>query len=183
MMLTTILKAAFDRFGRRYDYDASYLAGVAELDPAGGVKLGLVSFFTSHTFGAPRDAYYAAKITAVRHADCGSCLRLAVAMALEAGVERGNVVALLAGPADAVPEPMRFASRYAEAIIGNHPEHMELVEECRARWGEEGLAGLAAATVSGMFYPLLKRGLGHGNACEPVLAALKAQSEGVAADG
>lgn len=175
-MFASFLKRQFAAFGRRYDYDTGYLVELAKVDGSGAFKLGLVSQFTGHQFGLPADVYYAAKVIAVAHADCGSCLRLALTMAAEAGVPHRHLVALL-WPDDAVPEDMALAGRYARATVENLPEQIELVEKCRERWGERGLAGLAAATVSGMFYPLLKRGMGHGNACEPVLQALKTQAE------
>lgn len=176
-MLKAYLKRQVAAFSRRYDYDTTYLRALADSDTKGLFKLGLATGFTQHRFGLPASAYYAAKVTATRHASCGACLRLVVNMAEEAGVPRGALVALLTGEGR-VDADMRFAADYATAVLANDPALVEMMPRARARWGERGVAGLAAATVSGMFYPILKRGLGHGNACEPVIAMLKAGTKG-----
>jgi hypothetical protein len=176
-MIPAILKKQFAGFGDRYGYDTTYLQEVADLDAGGALKLGLVSKFTSHQFGLPASVYFAAKVTAAKWADCGSCLRLAIAMAVEAGVRRDDLAAMLVGPAEEVPADMALAARYAQATIDNAPELAGIIEDCETRWGRRGLAGLAAATVSGLFYPLFKRGLGYGNVCEPVIAELRAEAK------
>ncbi len=172
-MLANLLKRQFAKFESRYGYDTRYMRELADLDPGGALKLGLANGFTSHRFGLPADAYFAAKLTGTKWADCGSCLRLVVDMAMEAGVARADVVALLTNAADTPPD-MALAARYAASIIANDPELADLAAECERRWDRRGVAGLAAATVSGLFYPLIKRGMGYGNACEPVVAALRA---------
>lgn len=177
-MIATWLKRELRKFSRRYDYDTSYMEGMVEADPVGGFKLALASRYLGHRFGLPAGPYFAAKITAVKAADCGSCLKLAIRMAEEAHVGRDHVVALVAGSPDELPHDMALAARYARAVIDNGPELMEIIDECRNRWGERGLAGLATAVVSGFFYPTLKRGLGHGNFCEPVIAWLRARPAG-----
>lgn len=176
-MLAWYLKKELAKFGARYDYDTTYVRQLVDLDTAGGLKLSLVSLFTSHRFGLPTEPYCAAGIIAVRAADCGSCLRLAIRKAEEAGVSRENIRALLAEAGGEVPPDMALAARYARAVLDNRPELPEIIAECEARWGRNGVAGLAAAVVSGIFYPTLKRGLGHGNACEPVLAWLRAETD------
>ncbi|AWI60604.1 hypothetical protein [Sinorhizobium fredii] len=173
-MIAALIKRQLAKFQKRYSYDTTYIGEVADLDPHGAVKLALVTGFTGHRFDLPTDAYFAAKITAVQWADCGSCLRLAIAMAIEADVRREEIAALLVGSAADAPEAMVLARRYARAVIENDPCLLEVLEACERRWGRRGVAGLAAATVSGLFYPLFKRGLGYGNACEPVYGELRA---------
>ncbi|HEV2502936.1 MAG TPA: hypothetical protein VGV39_07660 [Mesorhizobium sp.] len=175
-MLAMLLKRAFRKFGGRYGYDTSYLAELADTDTAGALKLALVSPFTDHRFGLAAAPYFAARITAARQTDCGSCLRLTIAMAREAGVSMRNIRAMLLDGAETAPRDMALARHYAEAVLASDPALPNILAACEALWGKSGVAGLAAATVSGSFYPLLKRGLGHGNACEPVLAWLAGEA-------
>lgn len=175
-MLALLLKRAFRKFGGRYGYDTSYLTELVDADTSGAFKLGLVSPFTDHRFGLAAAPYFAARITAARQTDCGSCLRLTIAMAREAGVPMRDIRAMLLGGAETAPREMSLARHYAEAVLANDPALMNVLAACEALWGKTGVAGLAAATVSGSFYPLLKRGLGHGNACEPVLAWLAGEA-------
>jgi hypothetical protein len=162
--------AEVERFERRYDYDAGYMKELIELDAAGGLKLALAAPFMSHRFEAPRVAYFAAKVRSSLRADCGPCLELVVRMAWEAGVSIDSLLPAL-GRGRGSPE-VELAIRFTDAVIDNAANLLEVMEEALARFGEEGRAGLAAAVVAGQFFPLLKRGLGHGRACAPVAAEL-----------
>lgn len=175
-MITGLLKKQFASFGDRYGYDTAYLQEITDLDTSGAVKLGLMSKFTSHRFGLPAAAYFTAKVAAAKWADCGSCLRLAINMAEEAGVARADLAAMLAGTARDVTDDMALAGRYAQATIDNDPELTAIIADCESRWGRRGVAGLAAATISGLLFPLFKRGFGYGNVCEPVIAELRAEA-------
>lgn len=176
-MLKAFLKRQLDRFGRRWDYDVGYMRDLVDLDTGGAVRLGLVSGFTDHRFGLDARSYFGAKVIATRAADCGSCLRLVIGMATAAGVPAGAIAAMLTHEAG-VPDDMALAARYARAVLENDPALPTIIEACTRKWGRQGVAGLAAAVVSGSFYPVLKRGLGHGNACEPVLAWLRERAHG-----
>ena len=172
-MIGRTLKRLFARFGYRYGYDTSYMQNLVDSDRNGATKLALASLFTRYRFGLPPAPYFAAKIIATRYADSGSCLKLAIDMAAEAGVPLAHIRRLLLGPEEEAPPEMRLAARYARAVSENDPALSDIIEDCTRRWGKRGLAGLAAAVTSGQFYPLFKRGLGHGNTCTPVLAWLR----------
>lgn len=171
-MIKRWLKAVIRKFERRYDYDARYMKELVDLDTGGGVKLALASPFLLHRFGAPKEVYFAAKLRSVMRADCGPCLQLVTRMAQEAGVGTDTLLPVL-GKGAGSPE-VSLALRFADAVIDDAPELPEVTEAVRARFGERGQAGLAAAVVAGHFYPLLKRGLGHAQSCAPVMGALLA---------
>lgn len=171
-MIARTLKRSFARFGSRYGYDASYLQDLVDTDRNGALRLALASSFTRHRFGLPAAPYFAAKIVATRHADCGACLKLAIDMAVEAGVPLPDIRRLLLDSAGEAPPEMCLAARYAHAVAEHDPALPGIIEDCTRRWGKRGLAGLAAAVTCGQFFPLLKRGLGQASACTPVLAWL-----------
>lgn len=172
-MLARLLKRAATKLEIQYGYDTGYLRELIDLDTSGAFKLGLASLFTNHRFTLPSGPYYAAKITAARITDCGSCLTLVIRMAEEAGVPNSTIRALLIGDGSDIPPDIALAARYSRAVLDNALELAEITRECKAHWGERGVAGLAAAVASGVFYPVLKRGLGHGSACDSVLTWLK----------
>jgi len=171
-MIKGWLKSVLETFGRRYHYDTRYMKELVDLDTGGGMRFGLASSFLMHRFGAPKDIYFAAKIRSTFRADCGPCLRLVVNMASEAGVGLDTLLPAL-GKGIATPD-VALALRFADAVLDNSPELMAVTEEVRQRFGEKTRAGLATAIVSGQFYPMLKRGLGHAQACAPVVSELLA---------
>ena len=175
-MFKRLLKRQLRKFQSRYGYDTFYMRELIDTDEFGALKLALISPFTDERFSLPAAPYFAARLTATRRADCGSCLKLVITMAREVGVELEAIEALLDGAAVALPDDMVLAERYARAVLDNDPELPDIIDACQQRWGKAGIAGLSAAVVSGQLYPTFKRGLGHGNACEPVLAWLKAET-------
>ncbi|MVA98172.1 hypothetical protein GN330_13055 [Nitratireductor sp. CAU 1489] len=173
-MIKALLRRLIDSFERKYDYDSGYMREIVTADTAAGFKLMLASQFLTHDFGAPKQAYHAAKIRSAMRADCGPCLGLAAAMAQEDGADRDTVLAALGhGEADAT---VALAVRLADGVCDNAVDLPETVAKIRARFGERAAAGLAVAVMAGQFYPLLKRGMGQAAACEPVLTRLLAGS-------
>ena len=172
-MIGRTLKRLFARFGYRYGYDTSYMQNLVDSDRNGATKLALASLFTRYRFGLPAAHYFAAKII------CYPVRRLWLVS--ETGDRHGgrsgrplaHIRRLLLGPEEEAPPEMRLAARYARAVSENDPALSDIIEDCTRRWGKRGLAGLAAAVTSGQFYPLFKRGLGHGNTCTPVLPWLR----------
>ncbi len=170
-MISAWLKRRFDRMGRTFDYDVSYMHELIDADPEAGRKFALATMFFSQPPKVPKNTFWAAKLVACKHADCGPCLRLVINMAERSGIER-NLIRdiLLAIPADT---DAALGQAYARAVLDNAPELPELIGEIERRWGKKGLANMSVAVMSGLFYPMFKRGFGHGIACEPVLKELE----------
>ena len=175
-MITALLKNRIRGFERHYGYDAGYLADTVDADARGGLKLMLASTFLAHRFAAPTEAYFAAKVRSAMRADCGPCLELTVKMAEEAGIVPADLLPVL-GHGDARGD-IALAIRFADAVIDNAEELVEIVDETRRRFGERAMPGLAAAVVAGQFYPLYKRGMGHAATCRPVVRDLIARHGG-----
>ena len=148
-MISRILKKQVAGFGDRYGYDIGYMQDLVDTDRRGAVQLLLAGAFTRRRFGLPAAPYFAAKITATRHADCGSCLKLAIDMAVEAVVPLAAIRQLLLGTEGEAPPEMELAARYARAVLDNDPSLLEVIEECTRRWAKRGLAGLTAAVTGG----------------------------------
>lgn len=165
-MIRKLLRRALRQFEKRYGYDARYMHEIIAADVGGALRMGMATKFLEHRFDTPRDAYFAAKLRSVGNADCGPCLALVIRMAEEAGVGVDTIAAAL-GAGEGSPD-VELAIRYADAVAANTADLVEVVAEARERFGAGGLPGLATAVVAGQFYPVLKRGMGHGSACEPV---------------
>lgn len=172
-MIRALFRRQVARFGRRYRYDTTYVARIVDTDLAAAVKLAMAGPFLDHRGKLPRHVWRAAHLRAVRAADCGPCLELAVAMAREEGMERATVAAILRG--DPPGEDMALAVRYADAVLANDPSLPECIDAVEAQYGHGGLVALSIAVVAGGFYPLFKRGLGKGAACSPVLRKLEVE--------
>ncbi len=172
-MITWWLKRKFDAMGREYDYDVSYMHKLADADPGALQKFALAMPFFTQPPKASKKACWAAKLRSSKHADCGPCLRLVIDMARRFGMEDQTIHEILIGtPSD---HDAALGQAYADAVLDNSPELPELISKIEAKWGKKGLASMSAAVMSGQFFPVFKRGFGHGIACEPVQKELEAK--------
>jgi hypothetical protein len=167
-------------FADRYDYDASYMGEYAAASPGGFWRYLLAMPFAQYRKRAPADVYFAAKLVATRRADCGPCLRLVYNMAREAHVDEVVIRAALTDEACAANDTTQardvdLVVRYANAVLDQDLLTVgEVGEALVERWGEAVLNEVAGAIAFGQFFPTIKRGLMHAQACEPVLKELTA---------
>jgi len=150
------------KFSARYDYDTTYMEEMVDHDLSGFFKLGGVAKFSTYHFGLPAGPFFAAKFVSTRRADCGACLGLVLAMAREKGVSDEELAAIDTGKAD--PD-FQLAADFANAVLDRTADLVTVTDAVEARWGARGRFGLAAAVAAGQFFPVYKRGLGHGDSC------------------
>lgn len=169
-MMRSYMKRKIEGIETHYGYDASYMHEIVETDASAGFKLMLALGFLNHDFGLPAEIAFAAGVRSTMRADCGPCLKLGVDKAREAGIAPERLLPALGhGEADA---DTALVVAFADAVVDNAPELVELAAAVRERFGASGHVGLAVAVLAGQFYPMLKRGLGHGAACAPVVRTL-----------
>lgn len=116
----------------------------------------------------PKEPFYAARIVAARHDDCGECVQIAVNQARKAGIDASLLQAVLADRWDQLPAEIADACRFAAAVLSASGEEDELRERIRQRHGEEALVELALAIAVGRVFPATKRALGYAKSCSRV---------------
>ena len=116
----------------------------------------------------PAGPCYVARIVAVRDEDCGTCLQIAVNQARKAGVPAEQLQAVLDGRLDELPEDLREAYQFAEAVVLRNGEEDAWRERIRLRHGDEGLIEMALAIASCRVFPITKRALGYAVSCSQV---------------
>jgi alkylhydroperoxidase family enzyme len=116
----------------------------------------------------PAGPCYVARIVASRHEDCGSCVQIAVNQAKRAGVPAELLRTVLDGKLDDLPEELRDAYRFAEAVVTANGEEDAWRERIRLRYGDEGLIEMALAIATCRVFPTLKRALGFAVSCSAV---------------
>lgn len=167
-MLKAILKAVVGRFERRYDYDASYLRALADIDVAAFMAFSKVQGFSSYRKGPP-EALVAAGIVSTLAEDCGPCTQILVRMAEEGGVSPAVLKAVIEGDEAAMGPDAALAWRFARASLARDMESADpLRDEIVRRWGEKALAAIALALATGRIYPTVKYAMGYGKTCSRV---------------
>lgn len=167
-MLKSILKAVVDRFERRYDYDASYMRELVDIDPAAFFAFSKVRGFSSYR-KAPADALVAAGLVGTLAEDCGPCTQIVVRMAEENGVAAKVLKGVLTGDEAAMGPDAALAWKFARASLARDMETADpLRDEIVRRWGRKALAAISLSLATARIYPTVKYALGHGKTCSKV---------------
>ena len=155
-------------YSQRYSYDATYLETMLREAPAAFFKLAPLMKASNHREVIPVDANFAAKITGAMAEDCGPCTQLTVDMALEAGMAKPQIEAVLRRDLKAMNPETRLGFQFADAIARRSTDDETFRDAIRARWGERGVIELSMALQVGRIFPMLKLALGFARECRRV---------------
>lgn len=167
-MRSWIARRSLRAFAKRYGYDVSYIEMLLDESPAAFFKFVPLMKASAHREVVPVDASFAAKIVGALAEDCGPCTQLVVDMALEAGVPKEQIEAVLRRDARAMNEATTLGFRFADAVVRRIAEEDEFRDAVRAQWGQKGVIDLTLALQLGRMYPMLKAGLGYARECRRV---------------
>jgi hypothetical protein len=167
-MRSWIARRTLRAFATRYGYDVSYLLMLLNESPSAFFKFAPLMKASAHREVVPVEASFAAKITGALAEDCGPCTQLVVDMALEAGMPKGEIEAVLRRDPRAMSDTTRLAYRFADAVVRRAAEEDEFRDAVRAQWGQKGVIDLTLALQMGRMFPMVKAGLGYARECRRV---------------
>jgi hypothetical protein len=164
-MLNWLIRRRLAAFERTYDYDASYVREILAIDRSALTRFYKAAGLSNYRKDLPRDAGYAAGITAVLAEDCGPCTQLCLTMAERDGVPADVLKAVVIGDERRMPDDVALAVRYTKAVLAHDPAADDLRARIVDRWGKRALVTLAFAITAARIYPTVKYALGYGQAC------------------
>ncbi len=165
-MLKWLIKRQVEAFGRRWDYDTSYMSEIVDEAGAGAaMPLHGLGKLASYRKNVSPDAYAGATLTASKAADCGPCLQLGVKMAEAQGVKAQTIRAILERDYSKCSKETLLGIELALGTIARDGSGEEARAEILRRWGRAGLVSLAYGIVAAQAYSTFKYAIGHGHAC------------------
>ena len=167
-MRSWIARRTLRAFAKRYGYDVSYLEMMLNCSPSAFFKFAPIMKASAHREAVPIDASFAAKIVGALAEDCGPCTQLVVDMALESGMPRDQIEAVLRRDPRAMNEATTLGFRFADAVARRSAEEDEFRDAVRAQWGQKGVIDLTLALQLGRMFPMVKAGLGYAKECRRV---------------
>jgi hypothetical protein len=167
-MRSWIARRLLRKYGKRYGYDVSYLEMMLNESPAAFFKFAPIMKASAHREVVPIEASFAAKIVGALAEDCGPCTQLVVDMALEAGMARDQIEAVLRRNPRAMNDATTLGFRFADAVVRRSADDDEFRDAVRAQWGEKGVIDLTLALQLGRMFPMVKAGLGYARECRRV---------------
>lgn len=152
-------------FGKRYDYDTAYMHDVISTSFRAGMRMAALPYATGFR-GPPAagEVMAGAMLASTLDGDCGPCAQLVVNMVTQAGGNPAQLQ-LCAEGRDAEAGHMGLGFRFAKAAISGDPVADDLRDEIEAGFGREAVVAASFAAATGRWYPVFKRGLGHGMTC------------------
>jgi len=167
-MRSWIARRILRKFSTRYGYDVSYLEMMLDASPIAFFKFAPVMKAAAHREVVPVEASFAAKLVGALAEDCGPCTQLVVNMALEAGMAKDQIEALLRRDPPAMNDATMLAFRFADALVRRSGNEDEFRDAVRAEWGQKGVIDLTLALQMGRMFPMVKAGLGYARECRRV---------------
>jgi hypothetical protein len=169
VLTSPLLRRQIRAFGRRFDYDTSYLLQIEEASTPAMLRMVAFQAFAAQRQDLPRDAFYAARIAATMAEDCGPCTQLVTTMAEREGVPPEVLRAILQRDLAHMGESASLAFRFVDAVVARDLVRADASRgEILAKWGPRALVSLAYSIATSRVYPTLKYALGHGRACSRV---------------
>jgi hypothetical protein len=164
-MIRKFLHSQIRKFGRAFRYDVTYMHEIADVSPGAAISLSrLPNFYKYRGPANGLPVWTGALLASTLEGDCGPCAQLVVDMALANGADADALQACAEGrPKDAGAMGLGF--RFASAAIAGDIAADDLRREIESEFGRKAALSCAFAAASGRIYPVLKRGLGHGQAC------------------
>lgn len=165
-MIRWLLNQAARRFGKKYQYDTSYFLDVIDTSRSAGLRLALFPKLAGYRGPKQGQAVVlGALLASTLDGDCGPCTQLVIDMASEAGVPtdlmRASLDGDLAGAGD-----VGLGVAFAQAAIVGDPGVDALAQDITQKFGRKTLVAASFGAATGRFYPVFKRGLGHGEICQ-----------------
>lgn len=153
-----------NEFKAHYKYDSTYMRDLLESSPAGFMKFNNFLPLARHKEKLNSEDYYVAKLAAMQVEDCGECLQLNVRMALEAGVSKELIKAVIRG-GNALPENLKDVYRYAKSVAKQEGIENDLMDRIAARYEKGALLEFGLCIASAKVFPTIKRAAGYAKSC------------------
>ena len=146
-MIRSFLNAQIRKFGRRFNYDTSYMHEICAVSP--GAVYGLLKLPEFYRYRGPalgQPVWTGALLASTLDGDCGPCAQLVIDMALAAGADRETLRLCAEGQADKAGA-MGLGFRFAEAAIKADPMADKFRSEIAREFGEKCALSCAFAAV------------------------------------
>lgn len=164
-MIKWILRRGARAFGRAYNYEVSYMLDVINTSAGAGMRLSAFPLISQYRGPkAAQQVWVGAIFASTLEGDCGPCAQLVVDMAVKAGADPALLKRCFDGDAHSAGD-VGLGFRFAMAAIHGDLEADALRQEIEDKFGPRAVIAASFAAGSGRFYPVFKRGLGHGYAC------------------
>lgn len=159
--------AYLDNFEAHYQYDARYLRDLLTTNEAAFDKFNAFMPLSTHRDSLTVEAFWVAKLAAMRAEDCGGCVQLNVRMALEGGVDK-NIVSSVLDAGAGLPEVLKLVYDFATSVARNEPLDENIQAEVDSHFSQKEKIEMGLCVAAARVFPTLKRAAGYSKSCQLV---------------
>ncbi|MFV1983873.1 MAG: carboxymuconolactone decarboxylase family protein [Thiohalomonadales bacterium] len=153
-----------DDFEAHYKYDSTYMRELLKYSPVGYAKFSAFIPLSSHKEKLSIDEYWVAKLAAMQVEDCGECLQLNVRMALEAGVNK-NIIEAVIKEDSALLGNLADVYRYAKDVAAHKQIEASLMDRIESKYDKGMLLEFGLCIATAKVFPTIKRAMGYTKSC------------------
>lgn len=169
--LTSLSLKMIQQAEKRVGVTFDYVRKIAQVNLGLLLRYNKVFGFLDPRKHLPAPAYHAARLRGALAADCGTCVEAEINLALQAGLNKTLVKAILNGTADG---PLASVIALTDAVVGGKQDAPDARTDVLSAYGEAGLIELSFAMNGAALLPGVKRAMGYATTCN--LSLMKALS-------
>jgi alkylhydroperoxidase family enzyme len=162
-MLRKIAHFLIRRAEKRLNVSLDYTHAIAEADFGLLSRYNRIFGFLDPNRNLPPEAYHAARLISALAADCGTCVEAEINLALQAGLSKPLIKAILTN-GTLTPE-LAAVVALSRAVTAERADDSEAREIILQTFGKKGLIELSYAMNGAALLPGIKRAMGYATAC------------------
>lgn len=164
-MLRRLLSSRIDAMERQLGAPMDYVRFMLRTSLRTFFKFARFGSIAAYRHACPKEAMHVARLVAVRHEDCGTCVQIELNLARHDHVTAEVVRAALDDRPDDLPAELADVYHFATAVVEQRGSEGEYRERIRRRYGDEALIELSLGIAFGQVFPVVKRALGYATSC------------------
>ncbi|MCB9544125.1 MAG: hypothetical protein R3F65_22765 [bacterium] len=153
---------------RALGVEQAYLRHMLRVSRPAFFAFARVRSFGEYRKHLPIEPWHVSRIVATAAEDCGTCVQIAVNLALAAGVDPAIVRATVEGRVEALPSDLADVYRFTEAVVRPTWDEGALRDALTVRYGEAAMVEMAIGIAAVRVFPIVKRALGFAVSCQKV---------------
>ena len=165
-MLRSLIEWKLSSEEKRLGASLDYLRFILRVSIPAFLKFGKILPFANYRRSLPPDVYHIARIVATKSEDCGTCVKMELKSAKDAGISDGLIHAALNDDVQGLSENLKAVREFTKSVIEAKEPCDELRQRLVTEFGEQGLVELAFSIAACRVFPTVKRSLGYASSCE-----------------
>lgn len=155
-------------FQAHYNYDTRYMKEMLKTNPEAYATFEAFLPMASFKKKTPIEVIFVVKLASMKNEDCGACLQLNVDMAVEAGVNKDIIKAVVFNQGEGLSGQLKDVYDFTVAVAKNETVDSLLYDKINKKYSKDIMTEIALAIASSKVFPAIKRVLNDFHTCSMI---------------